>query len=319
MKLLTHSRLKVARSCLVRHELEYEQGIRPVEVAVALAVGTLAHAWLEARLRTIAAPLDPLHVSLDVPEIDPYERERLRVMLAGYSARWEDDAQRYEVLAVERQFDLELRNPATGRPSRKWRVGGKIDAIVRERESARVLVVEHKTSAADVSTGSLYWRQLRIDSQIAIYLDGAKALGYDAAGVLYDVLGKPSLRPLKATPTEDRRYTKTGQLYASQRSEDETPDQYGERCGAAICAEPDAYYQRAEIVRLETEVEAARVDLWEMAHVIDSGRAPRNPDACLSRGHACPFLPVCGGEASLSDPTRYRGGPIHPELQEKTS
>lgn len=64
---------------------------------------------------------------------------------------------------------------------------------------ARV-VVEHKTTSADITPGSPYWRRLTLDAQVSLYLGGAGSL-------LYDVIRKPTLRPLKATPVEARRYT----------------------------------------------------------------------------------------------------------------
>jgi hypothetical protein len=40
-----------------------------------------------------------------------------------------------------------------------------------------VLVVEHKTSSEDVTPGSFYWSRLRMDGQVSVYFDGARALG----------------------------------------------------------------------------------------------------------------------------------------------
>jgi PD-(D/E)XK nuclease superfamily len=314
MQLMTNSRLRAARACLRLHFFMYELGYRPIAESAALMFGTAAHAALEKRFLLL---MDLLSAPSATFNLDPFEEMRLRVVLAGYDARWHDDAERYEVLDVERRFEAPLRRPVTLRRSTTWRIAGKVDAIVRERESGRVLVVEHKTASGDVGTGSLYWQRLRMDSQISIYLDGARAIGYDPAGVLYDVLGKPDIRPLKATPTEARKYTKTGALYANQREQDETPEEFGERCAAAIGENPDRYYQRAEMVRIGGELDAFREDLWDAALLISSKRHPRNPDACLRYGGACPYLPVCGGEASLTDPTRYRLTPIHPELEQE--
>ena len=75
--------------------------------------------------------------------------------------------------------------------------------------SPGVWVVEHKTANADIGPGTTYWKRLVLDGQVSTYLPGTRALGHaDVRGVLYDVIRKPTIRPLKATPVEQREYTK---------------------------------------------------------------------------------------------------------------
>lgn len=175
------------------------------------------------------------------------------------------------------------------------------------------LVVEHKTTSLEIGPGSPYWRRLLLDSQVSNYLVGAEALGMRADGVLYDVIRKVQLRPYAATPEASRKYTKDGKLYASQRAEDETLDEYRERVRAAIAEAPDAYYQRGTIVRLEREVVDAARDMWELGRQIREAelahRWPRNPDACDSYGSLCPYFDVCTGVARIDDATRFRDAP----------
>ena len=240
-------------------------------------------------------------------------------MLRGYHHRWQDTLQHYEVLAVELQFQAPLVNPQTGRASRIWELGGKIDALVRDLRDSRVLLVEHKTSSEDLSDGSEYWRRLRMDGQVSIYYEGARACGHDVRGCIYDVLKKPALRPLKATPVEDRKFKKDGSLYANQREADETPAEYRQRIVEAMAPEGDKYFRRGEVIRLEAEMAEAMWDVWQVAqqiHEADSnGRYPRNPDACSSFGRACPFLDLCTGLAYADDTSRFRReANVHPEL-----
>lgn len=170
---------------------------------------------------------------------------------------------------------------------------------------ARV-VVEHKTTSADITPGSPYWRRLALDAQVSLYLGGAGAL-------LYDVIKKPSLRPLRATPVEARRYTKAGTLYAAQREHDETPDAYEARLLADIAQHPDAYYQRGTVVRTEEEAREAGRDVWMAARMIRESRYldawPRNPSACDAYGRTCDYWPVCSGTASIDDDVLYRTAP----------
>ena len=145
---------------------------------------------------------------------------------------------------------------------------------------------------------------------MSIYFEGARAAGYDVAVCLYDVIRKPALRPLKATPPDSRKYTKDGALYKTQRDADETPEQYFERLCEAVAADPAAYFQRGDVVRLDAEMADAMHDVWQIGRQIReadlAGRWPRNPDACTSYGRTCPFFGVCTGEDSLDNITRFQ-------------
>lgn len=317
-ELLSATRLRTYRRCPREHFIAYELRYRPVTDAEALRFGTLLHkaleAWWWASKDRLAAALRALDT---VEDTDPYDRAKARALMVGYDARWADEP--FEVLAVEVRFETELVNPDTGALSRTWRLGGKIDAVVRDLRDGRVLLVEHKTTSEDIRPYSDYWRRLRMDAQISTYFAGAKALGHYVQGCLYDVIGKPSRRPLKATPPESRRYRKDGELYAGQREQDETPEEYEARLAEDIAANPDKYFARGEVARLEHELGEHARDSWQLAQQIREaqrlGRWYRNVDACVGFGRSCRFLPVCAGEASLEDPTRFRClATQHPEL-----
>lgn len=302
-ELLTASRLSAARSCQRLHKIKYKDGYRPVRDSDALHLGSLVHRGLEAWWLAMDNRLDAAVAVIVNSECnDEFERVKALTMLTGYDARWHDEP--YEALAVEQEFRTDLINPVTGRASQTWDLGGKIDVVVRDKRDGRVLIVEHKTSSQDVSPGSEYWRRLRMDGQVSIYFAGAKALGYDVQGCLYDVLLKPALRPYQVT---------------SKRTVPETPEQYQDRLLAAIGEEPNKYYARGEVTRLESELDDAMLDIWELAKSLReaelAGRAPRNPDQCLSWGKMCSFFDVCCGAASLDDETMFiQNDNVHPEL-----
>lgn len=317
-RLLTSSRLSSARACQRLHRLRYIDGWRPVgEEARPLRFGHAMHAGLEAWLK--APETERLDAALAgiPPGLDPFEQVTLEVMLRGYDARWADEP--YKVLGVEQEFVTEIRNPRTGRPSQTWKLAGKIDAMLLDLRDGRILICEHKSSSQDIGVGSEYWKRLRIDGQVSVYFDGARALGLDPDACLYDVLRKPGLRPYRATPEASRRYKADGSLYANQRDRDETPAEFRDRLIEAIAADPDAYYRRGEVVRLEAEIDEARWDIWQLGQQIRDAElekfAPRNPDACVRFGRTCEFFDVCCGEASLDDPARFtRVEKVHAEL-----
>ena len=221
-----------------------------------------------------------------------------------------------------------------------------------------IYVVEHKTTSLEIGAGSSYWRRLTLDSQISNYQVGARSLGHEPIGVIYDVIRKPQIRPLEATLPEKREYTKPkdrgckeckkknpaplphvelvderevacvdgrivtdpgGKLYANMRETNETPEEFAVRLRADIGSDPDKYFQRGDLVRLEEEEKDAARDTWELARQIRdaqlANRWPRNPDACDAYGSFCQYFPVCSGEASIDDPNRYRNADhAHEEL-----
>lgn len=192
------------------------------------------------------------------------------------------------------------------------------------RVNGRVMVVEHKFTSADFSPGSTYRRALHIDTQISAYYVGARLLGHDVDGVIYDCIAKPALVPLKATPIEDRRYTiatksQPSRPYANVREADETIDECKARTSKHVAERRATFFARFEVVRLLAEEDAAAEDLWGWGEMIRDARRlnrwPRNPISCHAHHRACPFLDACEGTASLDDPTLYRRAErVHEEL-----
>lgn len=320
LPVLTVSQMRTFRRCPREHHYRYDLGYKSCSENENARFGSLVHEGLEAwwlAINTDAAAALANALAAVAHCEDPFERARAEDMLVAYHARWANEP--LEMLHVEAEFSAPLENPDTGAPSRTFRLGGKLDVLVRHRVTQRVFIVEHKTSGEDLSPGSDYWRRLRLDAQISTYLDGGRQYAAQIDGVIYDVLGKPGIRPLKATPVESRKYTKQRFLYANQRAEDETLDEFRIRFREHLAENPDRYLARTTVVRLEKEVRDAASDVWATAALIrearNEGRHPRNPDACSRYGSQCPFWSVCGGEASLDDETRFRRvDNVHEEL-----
>jgi len=313
MQILTVSSAKRYRRCMREYYLGCELCLRPARAAAApLRFGTAVHAGLEALLSG-----DPHAIFNGTAELDPVDRARAEVLLQGYELRWQDDG--LTVLAVEAQFVAPLRNPDTGAVSRTWQLAGKIDAVVKD-DAGRVWIVEHKTTSLDLADGaSLYWERLRMDPQISTYFVGARSLGHDPAGCIYDVIRKPTIRPYAATPDESRKYRKDGALYASQREQDEPILDYLDRLITDVAGNPDKYYRRGVVVRIGDEETDAAADMWTIGRMIResqlSGRWPRNPEACERWGRMCSYWPICSGECDADDRIRFTVGEPHEELE----
>lgn len=305
LPLLTESRCQVARRCLREERLRYVDSVVPVAKSDALRFGTLWHHGQEAWWLSDAA--DRLANALGAvrghatPDTDAYELARCEAMLIGYDERWRGE--QYEVISVEAEFRAPLVNPETGAASRTFQRAGKIDAIVRDA-TGRKLNFEHKTSGEDVSPGSSFWARLRMGGQTAGYIRGAESLGHQVDGVVYDVARKPALKPLQANSRRDRA---------------ETPDEYRTRCLEAIAEDPDKYFQRGLVVRLEEQMAEADSELWQLGQTLREhhrlGLAPRNVDACQRYGNTCSYFSICAGESSADDDRQFRRLEwAHPEL-----
>lgn len=335
MRILTNSEARAYRRCPKEHHYAYVLGYRPVREAEALRFGSLVHLGLEAWWKATGDRLDAALTAMTSD--DPFELARAHVSLQGYDALWSEEP--YDTLAVEAEFTAPLVNPASGRPSRTFTLGGKLDVLVRDRRDGDTKLIEHKTSSVDLGPGSPYWRRLALDGQVSIYYTGASALGHPITECIYDVLGKPQLRPSKVPLTDpsgnkivldaagNRVSTKNGTFRQTGDAEKgyvlqtrlETVDEYRDRLVAHVAENPARYYQRGAVVRLEQERVDAAYDVWSTARLIQEaavlGRWPRNVDACERYGRFCPYWAACSGEASIDDPTQYRRVTnVHEEL-----
>ncbi len=207
-QLYTTSRLRVWRECQRKEFYRYTLGIRTPSTP-AMRFGTCAHAALEAWYRAWQQGLcgrdgkpdlrlvDALEYINDAADLDEIDRIRLRALVVAYDLRW--GGEDWDILGVEVEFSYWLGDV---------HIGGKIDALIRDRKTDRAWIVEHKTSTADTSPGSPYWQKLTLDTQISIYIDGAAyGLDYEIAGCIYDVLKRPMHELKLATPVEAQKFT----------------------------------------------------------------------------------------------------------------
>jgi hypothetical protein len=302
------SRLRAWQRCARYHYYRYDLGYRPAKQSASALFGTLMHEMLEAWWRAwragdigdeaLAVALHALHRRAP-SDLDAYVRVQLEVLMVGYHTRWAPlmgAMGSIEVLDVERKFHGELVEGAMP-------VVGKIDAVCRR--GGDVYLVEHKTTSGDLSAGGGYWATLRMDPQVSLYFAGARMLGYEPVGCVYDVIKKPTIRPHKAA--KKLKYRKDGQLRAGQRTADETPEAYRERLSADIAEKPDRYFQRADVVRLAHELDEARREVEAAIHMITAHSflcQPRNTSACFRYGAPCEFFDVCSGAGQLEDDPR---------------
>ncbi len=360
LPVLTNSSITTFRRCPREYYFNYVLLRKSRKKSAALTFGSMWHAGLEGWWAPIIANQEPsitryrvavemMHRFASENGVDEFELIKAECLMAGYTPRWGDEP--YETIAVEKNFAVPIVIAGSRAPSFDLR--GSIDALVQTSVSAKkpfeggsdglashsagggptepapiLHNVESKTTSADISAGSDYWRRvIALDSQVSTYNAASKAMGYDVHDTIYDVVRKPELVPLKATPEESKKYTKPTKLepiprlYANQRENDETPEEYRERLTADIIARPDWYFARQTIVRLEHDDEEHTRDVAQTATMIrfaeDQNAWPRSPNACERYRRICDYFEVCEGSTTIEDGTRFETKTTqHEELSE---
>ena len=295
LALVTNSEANCQQECQKKRQFRYVELRRPLVDAKALTLGTVFHAGMEA---------DATGVDRWLAADDPHEQAMLDAMLLMHKERYD----KLEYLHVEHEMQGALINPETGAASRTYRYGGKVDGIVKLMQEK--WVIDHKTTSFDVSPGSDHLEQARMAPQGYRYVALARANGIEVAGFIMNLVRKPTIKPLKATPLEKRRVNKDGSFHAKTRFEDETPQAYRKRCVERMSLDPDSYLARVTVRVTDEDVREAQADLWQIVKsMMDSDRLgiyPRNSLSCFKWGRPCEYWPVCTGQAGLDDPMLFR-------------
>lgn len=297
LRVLSHTQMTTFMRCPREHHFRYGLRRAPKDDAEALRLGRLWSVFLEYHYtgRDWLSAITKL-------AIDEFELAKVTALALGYETRWADES--LETVAVELVFQTPIVNPETNRASQTFQLGGRLDRVARDRTTGEAILVESKTTSDEIGYGADYWRTISTtDPQVSTYFPGARSRGYDVARCVYDVTRKPAQKPLKETA--NKKYTKTGALYANQRERDESPTEYFERIAEAIAEDPNKYYARGDVVRLERDEREHASDVWHTARLIRESellnRHPRNPQSCKRFGRLCVYFPVCSGAARIED------------------
>lgn len=343
--ILTHSRLRTMRTCLRQAYYRYELGLSRSRTAAPLRLGSAFHVGLDRSNRgatqdeAIAAATSGYDQRPEWADEHEWEVERATVSAMLACHFWRYGADPLRVIASELAYEMPLINPDTGRPSTRYTLAGKIDAIVR-MPSGQTAVVEYKTTGESISPDSDYWPRLNCDPQLSMYVLAARHLGYETSTVLYDVTRKPSIAPRQIPILDEtgakvvldasgeRVYTgrgsprQTGDAamgYVLQ-SRIESPVEFGERLTADMGERPEFYFARREVPRLEDELDDFRAELWQQARAhadcVRHGRWFRNVTQMNCAG--CEFSQLCLHGVTV-DPRNppvgfVRLDEVHPEL-----
>lgn len=247
----THSRCSCWKQCPRKHHYQYERGIRTAETPEPLRVGDIWHKLLETSDTEYAIE----HAK------HPYEAAKILALYTCYRHYWVDD---FDVISLEEQFEFEHEG---------IKFSGKIDGIIEH--DGEVMLMEHKTCRNGTDFDD-YFMRVGFDSQITHYMLGARSLGYNPTGILYNVAMKPGFMP-KKVKGENRK---------------ETEVEYAERVMAEVKANPSRYFERRVLRVTEDDIARNLADMVNVARLAEAGYRFRNSSGCSAYG-GCEYLHQC--------------------------
>ena len=246
-------------------------------------------AWIRAAFAAFRDPPLDAHGRKPAP-LDLYDMARVRALMALYHFAYARDG--LTPIEVEHPFVAPMISPRGGLSVNWDGLDGRMDLVAHDRRGTK-LVVEHKTTGLTIDDESDYWDRVKFDMQISQYIEGARAVGFDVQGVVYDVVRRPH-----------------AMLKANKPASGETPGDFEKRLLTALAEEPQKYLRRRVVVRTEHEMREARIDTWATARQIANSHRdrlwPRHATSCSRYGHRCEFFDVCAGEEDLRNEKKFR-------------
>ncbi len=215
---ITNSMRTCFLDCPYKFFCEYVRRLSPKREASYFRWGSLVHAGASCHdndepveVAIMEARRDAIKRCLPVAELNELDEmcTILPSVMDAHLLRWHKDDENYEPLGGEShggKFSLQL-------PS-GYLFKGKIDNIVRDKRTGKILTVERKTAA---QADDEYFEDVLLDSQpIGYLLAVQRCFGFDAKDVLYDLYGKPGIRE-KKWQTREMYIQELGEKYLLDR------------------------------------------------------------------------------------------------------
>jgi len=268
---LTHTTATQFRNCRRRWWYRNVKRLVPRYAGEARGIGYAVHKGIE--LGDVEAGVAALgdRPVFDQEDYDQLElaRATVRAMLTGYFRRFEP----LPNYRAEQKFNISIINPKTRRPSRTFRLAGRVDGLCTI--GGQEFLVEYKTVS---QLGPAQIGLLPMDGQVTAYMYALqRALGIRIAGAVYRFLRKPSIR----------------------RRQGETAEQFRERLVSDYLERPDWYFREELVYRSQEDLDRFEQELWDltqdMLHARRRGLYYRNTSRCYDYG-GCEYLPLCRGD-----------------------
>lgn len=324
----TYSMWSLFRNCRMACKQRYLDFLVSLTSDPNLRFGSAIHQFLECwhRGRDLAQVLDLIDRSYPNRAGDEDQKRDWHLATAimrGYFARY--PLEEFGVVELEKVFEGEIVNPATGATSRSFTLAGKVDGIVRVGDE--YFLLENKTASL-IDSG--YLERLWTDFQITLYAWYVEqALGIHISGIIYNVIVKAKLQQSKGE-TEDEFESRRAELIAksktgkssAKRRMPETDDEFQERL-AAKYADPSMFH-RENLYISRDRFAVLQGELWELTQAfLDARRRDswyQNTSQCFTFGRPCAYFALCSSNFSpLVRDNHYRVEPPHGELSDTTT
>lgn len=302
-QILTYSALSNFLRCRMRYKYRYLDKLVPKEKADALRFGSVMHKALEQWHKEDASYLFRGNKSTKIIDdaflYDPAKRHLWSLasaMLWGYEDRYPTEG--FEVIALEKTFELPIINPHSGKSSRTFTINGKVDGIVKQ--AGEFFVLEHKTTSS-LEFGFL--EKIWSDFQTRLYAYAiGKEMGVEISGVIYNVLVKAKLKQSEGE-TEDEYLERYRDLCANNKNGRSTakqkmPESDEDYVGRLVEKYKDpAMFHREMLYFTNNQMDQLYEQIWELTQqLLDARRRRihcRNTGACFNYNKACVYLPLC--------------------------
>lgn len=319
---LSHSSISSFLRCPRRWYLSYVAELAPVaEKSRPLEFGTAFHEALEIWWTNDLPEAARLEMAIEAftrssTGLSFEDRILGPVLLRGYAAMYGGDELRFQGIPIaERKIELPVLD-LDGKPDPRMVLVAVMDVVGYTPEGETV-IVEHKTTASDIRSAN-FWDRFRDSLQAKLYWIAATDLGRAPSSAIFDVVRAPVMHRRLATPIASREFYKratgdarVGDPKPGTRLVDETREEFAARVEQTLLADPSAFYARQPYPYDATQIQMARVDLYEVGCMMvdmvqrESG-GPRNPDGCKAYNSVCGFHAACYGSADLNDTTLYQ-------------
>lgn len=296
----TYSMWNAFRNCRKLCEYRYFKNIVPISKPDALSFGSLIHECLDlwysgVSIQGVLTTIDEAFPDRqwDDKQMGPWHKAT--AMMRGYAERYPSED--WSVVATEKEFTGPIVNPRSRYASRVLELSGKVDGIVKV--DGELFLLEHKTASA-ITSG--YLEALWTDFQITLYTWYLRQEGYPIRGIVYNILGKTSLKQRGGETEEEfesRRAdllakSKTGKSSAKQKIA-ESDEEFQERLLQKY-REPGMFH-RETLYLPDERITEIQSELWELSRALLAARREnlwyRNTSYCFRYNRPCSYYPLC--------------------------
>ena len=313
MNTLTFSAITAFLNCRKYYFNRYIRAIEPADRPDLLRFGSIAHKAIENYYNGMA-PERIRHELYDECRTSEWysqeKRQELYVwaMIIGYMKRYPREEEEWEVVAVEPVFDVAIENPEGKGKSRKFKMSGRVDGLVRSRDTGEYAIMEHKTTSRPLDS---FLSRIWTDFQIHLY---AHYLGIDRGikieKVIYNILFKSQKRRVGLQSKKvDAKIESDGELL--------------ERLLEQHLYDGDKLYHREEIIISPGRLKEISEEVWEVKDQIlmaqRRNKYYKNPSYCFHWNRPCMYYELCkSGDSPVLIENYFRPRIPHEELTDET-